>query len=84
MRTDITLYTPGDGVTPNSNTALYKNIKDFKVNNNGTVTFKTQKHGTITTPCLWRLKEGLADDAPGHDENEAPAGNRAVRGPRGY
>ena len=82
MRSDLTLYCPGDGVTKNSHTATYKGIKDFKINNNGTVTFKTTKYGTITTPLLWRLKEGLADDAPLHEEaNEAPEGNRArVRG----
>jgi hypothetical protein len=79
MRNDIVLYHPGDGIKKTSNSTLYKGIKEFKANNNGTVTFKTTKHGTITTAELWRLKENLPDDyvAPGCDENEAPAGNQA-------
>jgi hypothetical protein len=75
MRTDVTLYCDGDGVSKNSHTILYKNIKEFTINNNHTVTFKTVKFGKITTPLLWRLAEGLTEDtAP---EQEAPAGNRA-------
>lgn len=85
MRDDITLFYPGDGVKTGSNCAHYKGIKDFKANANGTVTFKTQKFGIITTAAVWRLKTGLADDAPLHneEENAAPAGNQA-RGRRNY
>jgi hypothetical protein len=73
MRTDITLYCDGDGVSKNSHTILYKNIKDFTVNANHTVTFKTQKFGKITTPLLWRLSEELPNETAA---DEAPAGNQ--------
>lgn len=79
MRNDILLFHPGDGVRETSNEVLYKGIKDFKKNPDGTITFKTQKHGTITTAELWRLKENVADDEPA----AAPAGNMArARGDR--
>lgn len=80
MKSNITLYCQGDGVTAESHTILYKNIKEFKVNANGTVTFKTLKHGTITTPLLWRLAENLPDEEGGEP---AVAGNQA-RVRRGY
>lgn len=79
MRNDITLYFPGDGVKESSNSATYKGIKEFTKNPDGTVTFKTTKHGLITTPCLWRLKENLADDAAVHEDGEVVAGNRGRR-----
>jgi hypothetical protein len=68
----ITLYCPsGDGVEKNSHTITYTNIKDFKLNNNGTVTFKTQKHGVITTALLWRLSDGLPEEVGNGVEGEA-------------
>lgn len=82
MRNDVTLYLPrevGEGANKKA-TIFYKGIKDFKKNNDGTITFKTQKFGTITTPLFWRLSEGLPDDAPVHEqEDAAPAGNMARR-----
>lgn len=76
----ITLYYPGDGIAEGSNCATYKGIKEFKDNNNGTITFLTKKHGTITTPLPWRLKKGveLNEDEVDH-EPVAPAGNQARR-----
>ena len=75
MKGDIvTLYFPGDGVKESSNTATYKGIKEFKQHNNGTISFKTTKHGLITTPCLWRLKENVE---LGAELDDAPAGNMA-------
>jgi hypothetical protein len=71
----ITLYHPGDGVTKDSNSTTYKGIKEFKTNGNGTISFKTKKHGTVTTPLYWRLKE----DVELGEEDQAPApaaGNR--------
>ena len=79
MRDDVTLFVPGDGVKESSNSATYKGVKEFKINNNGTCTFKTLKHGTITTNAIWRLKAGLPDDAPTHNEDELSAGNQARR-----
>ena len=59
----ITLYYPGDGVRENSNTVTYKGIKELVINhNNGVITFKTQKHGYVTTPLPWRLKKGVELD----------------------
>lgn len=77
----ITLYFPaGDGVEPASNSATYKGIKEFKNNLNGTITFKTAKHGTITTPLYWRLKEGVELGADDDVKPAAPvAGNREQR-----
>lgn len=83
----VTLYFPGDGVRENSNTATYKGIKDFRDNGNGTITFKTKKHGEITSPLPWRLCKGVD---LGADENEhdnapgAPAGNMANKPKRGW
>ncbi len=74
MGDEITLYHPGDGVTKESNSTTYRGIKEFKNNGNGTITFKTKKFGTITTPLYWRLKQGVALK---DDEAEAPAGNQA-------
>lgn len=78
----VTLFYPGDGVRENSNSATYKGIKEFKDNNNGTITFKTTKHGTITTPLPWRLKKDVelgneVDHEPAAEQ--APAGNMARR-----
>lgn len=73
----ITLYYPGDGVRETSNRVLYKGIKDFKDNNNGTITFKTQKHGTILTPLPWRLATGVELDEAADEVQAAPAGNQA-------
>lgn len=66
MRDDITLYLPREcGEGDNRSAKIYyKGIKDFKKNTDGTVTFKTQKHGTVTTPLFWKLNAGLPDDAP--------------------
>ena len=76
----ITLYFPGDGVNEGSNTATYKGIKEFKDNNNGTITFLTKKHGTITTPLPWRLKRGCELKEEEEDHDPAPvAGNQAGR-----
>jgi hypothetical protein len=69
---NITLYHPGDGITANSNTILYKNIKEFKDNGDGTISFKTQKFGDITTPLPWRLAKNAPAEAA-----EEPAGNQA-------
>ncbi len=82
-RNDVMLYLPrevGEGENKKA-TIYYKGIKDFKVNNNGTITFKTQKFGTITTPLLWRLSEGLAEDAPAAaDPAPQPVGGHFHRG----
>jgi hypothetical protein len=78
MKGDIvTLYFPGDGVREGSNTATYKGIKEFKDNNNGTITFKTVKNGVITTPLAWRLKTGVElNDEADDVQPAAPAGNQ--------
>jgi len=76
----ITLYFPGDGVEKNSNTATYKGIKDFAINNaQGTITFKTKKHGEIVTPLPWRLKKGveLGEEEVAGNHDEAPPARRA-------
>jgi hypothetical protein len=81
MRTDIILYHPGDGLKKTSNQTLYKSIKEFKINNNQTVTFKTLKHGTVTTAEVWRLKENLPDDyaTPTEEVDEAPTTQNLAR-----
>ena len=79
MRTDIILFHPGDGVQGTTNTTYYKDIKEFVVNQTaGTVTFKTQKHGKITTAELWRLKADLPDDY----EPNTPSAEAALPAPR--
>jgi hypothetical protein len=82
----VTLFFPGDGMRPRSNVALYKGIKDFKDNNNGTITFKTQKYGTITTPLPWRLAEDVDLEAVvEHGQEDVPvAGNQARLRARGW
>ena len=81
LHDEVTLYYPGDGATEGSNSATYKGIKEFKDNDNGTITFKTRKHGTITTPLPWRLKTGIDGDVADDDVEiaAAPAGNQARR-----
>jgi hypothetical protein len=76
---NITLYHPGDGVNPDTNKVLYKNIKEFKDNGDGTITFKTQKHGVITSVLPWRL----AKDVPANAEVEQPVAAAAPAGNRG-
>jgi hypothetical protein len=74
----ITLYYPGDGVEASSNCCTYKGIKEFRDHGNGTISFKTKKHGEILTPLPWRLKQNV--DLNEADEDEipaAPAGNQA-------
>lgn len=84
MKGDIvTLYYPGDGVTANSNVVHYKGIKNFKDNGDGTISFKTTKHGDITTPLPWRLKKDAELDEVA-EEPAAPAGNQAGRARRGW
>jgi hypothetical protein len=61
--TEITLFVPGDGVTPNSNTCTYKTISNFKCNGDGTVEFDTVNYGHIKTAAMWRLKSPLVGDA---------------------
>jgi hypothetical protein len=70
----ITLYSPGDGVSPNSNTITYKGIKEFRDNGNGTISFNTKKNGEVLTCLPWRLKKGVELE----EEEAAPAvaGNR--------
>lgn len=74
MQKEVTLYCPAKIDNEGNTTILYKNVKNFAINNNGTVTFETTEHGKITTPLLWRLKE-VEGDAP-------VSGNRGSR--RGY
>jgi hypothetical protein len=59
----ITLYYPTKGGNDGDSTDVtYKKITDFAYNpNTGIVSFKTQKHGTVQSNLLWRVKE-LSDD----------------------
>ena len=75
----LTLYKPSATNEENGDKVIYKNVTNFKDNGNGTITFKTQKYGEITTCLPWRLAKGVAEDAEGlHEAPPAPrAGNRA-------
>lgn len=77
----LTLFTSGVAET-GKNTILYKDITEFHKNNDGTITFKTQK-GVEVESCLpWRVNTGTKEQlealagAGDHVEGAAPRAGR--------
>lgn len=72
----LTLFTPGPGEN-GKGAILYKDVSNVEANNDGTITFKTQK-GVEVVSCLpWRVntgtKEQLEELSAGHTTTDAPA-----------
>lgn len=67
-KAEVTLYYPGDGSKDadgnSNNKAIYKDVTEFQTNVDGTVTFKSVKHGTIHASAGWRIKETPAAEGP--------------------